>query len=125
MGVIIPKLRQSARNQPCTLNLPSCNHDPATTVLAHLPSPVKGMGNKGDDWHAVFACSNCHHDLDNRVWNEFHTLAAVLRGIQRTQKVWRDMGLIVIAGDVEKPRKPSAKVVSRSSLYQPAPLLKE
>ena len=119
MGVIIPKLRQSAKGQPCTFETEFCNHDPATTVLAHLPSHVKGMGNKSDDWHAAFACSACHDALDQRrirpiesMWFYCH------RALQRTHKIWRDMGLIQIAGDTEKPRKPSKKTVQRSSLYQ-------
>lgn len=109
MGVIVPKLRQSARGQPCTLNFPYCNHDPETTVLAHLPSQVKGMGNKGDDWHAVFACSNCHHDLDNRVYTERDD--TIQRALQRTQRIWFEMGLMSFPA-TEPKRKSMAKVVA-------------
>lgn len=125
MGAIIPKLRASARGQQCTLVLPSCNHDPETTVLAHLPSPVKGMGNKGDDHFAVFACSNCHHDLDHRVWNDFHLQAASLRGLQRTQKYWFDNGYLVIPGVLNTRAKPSPKIMPRKAMSRPRELTGE
>jgi putative nuclease YbcO-like protein len=113
MGVVSKKLRDSARGQECTVRSSYCNHDPETTVLAHLPSEVKGGATKSDDWNACFACSGCHAALDAyRLPVRFYYDA-----LQRTQKIWRDMGLIVIAGDNEKPRKPSAKIVQRSPLY--------
>lgn len=96
MGVISKMLRDSARGQQCTLRLFCCNRDIETTVLAHLPSRVKGMGNKGDDWHAVFACHNCHAELDNRRymidWRE------VLRALQETQKFWFEKGYLRLGG---------------------------
>ncbi|VDS07538.1 hypothetical protein PARHAE_00715 [Paracoccus haematequi] len=59
--------RQNARGRECTLRLPSCNGDPQTTVLAHLRMfGAAGMGQKPDDWFAVFACSACHDSLDRR-----------------------------------------------------------
>lgn len=116
MGAIIPKLRASARGQTCTLQTPFCNHDPETTVLAHLPSEVAGRGTKSDDYHACFSCSGCHLALDQHLLDE-HAGYYVLRALQRTHKIWRDNGLIVIAGDTEKPRKPSTKTVQRSPLY--------
>jgi hypothetical protein len=114
MGVVSKKLRDSARGQECTLRLHCCNENAATTVLAHLPSPVKGMGNKGDDWHAVFACSSCHHALDMRLVPGIERF--IVHALRRTHKIWRDMGLIVIAGDNEKPRKPSSKIMPRRAL---------
>jgi Protein of unknown function (DUF1364) len=96
MGFISQKLRDSARGRDCTLQLPGiCNHDPETTVLAHLRSDVKGVGNKSDDWHACFCCSACHEALDQRphmvmCWH-------VLRALQRTQKYWFEYGYITIA----------------------------
>ena len=59
------KLRNAARGQRCTLRFPHiCNHDPATTVLAHLHDETFGMGMKADDTSAVHACSACHAALD-------------------------------------------------------------
>ncbi len=62
------KLRKSARNQHCHLRLPGvCNHDPETTVLAHIRRGVMaGMGNKPPDICGTFACSACHDVLDRR-----------------------------------------------------------
>ncbi|MGE4799277.1 nuclease domain-containing protein [Yersinia hibernica] len=46
-------LRDSARGQCCTLQIPSiCNGNPETTVLCHLPSSTHGMGYKSDDYWA-------------------------------------------------------------------------
>lgn len=35
-------------------------------MLAHLPSPSKGMGYKSEDWWGVFSCASCHDLLDGR-----------------------------------------------------------
>ncbi|WP_434359862.1 DUF1364 domain-containing protein [Parasalinivibrio latis] len=60
--------REAAKGQPCSLQIPGvCNHDPETTVLAHLPSPMHGMAYKSDDWFAVDCCSACHDVIDGRV----------------------------------------------------------
>ena len=59
--------RASARGKPCALRLDCCNHDPATTVLAHLRCfGWGGMGQKPHDFLAVYACSACHDALDRR-----------------------------------------------------------
>lgn len=113
MGVVSQKLRDSARGQPCTLNFPGCNHNPETTVLAHLPSSVKGMGNKGDDWHAVFACSSCHEALDLRKPADTYWFA--VNALQRTQKIWFEMGLLSVPV-TEAKRKPSSKILPRKPM---------
>lgn len=59
--------RNSAKGQPCTLRLDCCNHDPATTVLAHIRAfGWGGMGQKPHDFLAVYACSACHDCIDRR-----------------------------------------------------------
>ena len=64
---VSPALRASAKGQPCALRLSCCNHDPETTVLAHLRLfGMAGIGEKPDDWCAVFACSACHDAIDRR-----------------------------------------------------------
>jgi hypothetical protein len=66
MGIVSSKLRASAKGQPCALAIPGiCSHDPEQTVLCHLPSEVKGTGNKSDDFFAVLGCSQCHICVDN------------------------------------------------------------
>ena len=59
MKVSSKKLRESARGMDCALRIPgACNHNPETTVLAHLPCGHKGVGMKSPDNMAVFACSS-------------------------------------------------------------------
>lgn len=69
------KLTESARGEPCTLQLPYvCLHmtgkDPEreTTVLAHIRELTlgAGMGIKPPDSAAVYACGSCHDYLDGR-----------------------------------------------------------
>jgi hypothetical protein len=45
-----------------------CNHDPDTTVLAHVRLiGVSGMGMKSPDLLGAWACSACHDVVDRRV----------------------------------------------------------
>lgn len=94
------KLTRAARDQSCTANIaPYCNDDPQTTVLAHAPHIDGGMGTKGPDEWALFACSDCHDIIDGRVTvelSEEEVFICVYRGIQRTQKHFKAMGLIEV-----------------------------
>lgn len=118
MGIVIQKLRDSARGQPCMLRIPHiCNGDPATTVLAHAPSDSKAMGTKSHDFIAVFSCSACHEYVDQnrglRGWREFYWREA----LQRTWAWWVENGYIKIVGDNDdaKPRvRKLSKVVPHS-----------
>lgn len=116
MGIISTKLRNSARGQPCAFQIPGiCNGDPATTVLCHAPSEVKGMGVKSHDFHAAFGCSACHETLDlHRIekWEEYFYW---LRGIQRTQAYWQAKGLLIVPADRTRP-KTSSKIMPRRPL---------
>ena len=101
-NLVSTSLRQSARGQPCSLRLPCCNHDPATTVLAHLRFfSMAGMGHKPPDWFAVYACSACHDAIDRRSdadvsqW-EFEDL---LRALGETLKAHFAAGRLVEGGD--------------------------
>jgi hypothetical protein len=90
------KLRKSARGQNCQVRIHGiCNHNPETTVLAHLNGG--GMGSKHDDLHGAFACSDCHDALDRRthtnLTRDFVRLAH-LEGMVRTQMIWLTMGLV-------------------------------
>lgn len=114
MGVVSTKLRESARGQECTLNFPCCNHNRETTVLAHLPSNVSGMGTKSDDWHAVFACSSCHDALDLRKAEDTYWFA--LNALWQTQRIWFDMGLLKVPV-TEKRKKQSKKIMTRRPLW--------
>ena len=94
------KIRRSARGQDCCVQIyPYCNHDPSTTVLAHINSLDKGFAIKSPDWWAVYACSDCHDVIDGRqntVLKKDEVYAAVMRGIYRTQKRLIEQGLIKI-----------------------------
>ena len=58
-------IRASARGECCTLRLWGCNHDPETTVYAHLRFfSWGGLGAKPHDLLGVYACSECHRALD-------------------------------------------------------------
>ncbi len=91
-------LRDSARGQPCLVRIPGvCNHDPATTILAHINGG--GMGTKTSDLFGAFCCSSCHDVIDGRVkfacdkdmielWHR--------QGVQRTNQYWLDVGLVTL-----------------------------
>lgn len=79
----INKIRQSARGETCTFNIPGiCNHNPETVVLCHAPHPDKGMGYKGPDTWAAYGCSSCHDAMDRR---DFH-----LNSNERIRDYWFD-----------------------------------
>lgn len=91
-------LRDSARGQPCLVRIPGiCNHDPATTVLAHLNGG--GMGTKKSDLFGAFCCSDCHDVIDGRVKVDYLRPFIELmhhEGVERTQQHWLDVGLIAL-----------------------------
>ena len=59
------KKQRSARGQDCVLNIPGvCNHNPETTVLAHVGH--HGSAKRNHDEDAVFCCSACHDAIDYR-----------------------------------------------------------
>jgi hypothetical protein len=61
-------LRKAAQGRPCMVRLPDiCNHNPETTVLAHIRmAGISGMGIKADDLLGAWACSACHDAIDRR-----------------------------------------------------------
>lgn len=95
-------LRESARNQYCTLRLPGhCNGDPETVVLSHLPFGTRGMGIKASDTHACWSCSGCHDALDGRVYLQVDTeilLEQCLRAHAETMARWVEDGLVKVKG---------------------------
>lgn len=95
MKIISKKLRDSARGRNCTLRLSVCNGNPETTVLAHLPCGHKGIGMKGPDMIACFACSNCHAFIDGAQRWEVSAYD-YLRAIAETQMAWIEDGLMVL-----------------------------
>lgn len=75
------KIMNSAKGEDCTLRLVGiCNFNPETTVAAHV-GRVRGVGIKCSDICVVYACSECHREIDshgraeyaddvNRAWEE-------------------------------------------------------
>lgn len=72
-----------------------CNHDPSTTVLAHLRrAGAGGTGLKPPDFLGVWACSCCHDVIDGRVAAEVgegELDGMVLDGLIRTLMALDDM----------------------------------
>lgn len=95
------KLTKAARGQECTIRLhPYCNCNPETTVLAHAPSPDKGMGIKSPDFWGAFACSNCHDIVDFRRRVDIISREEIyhrhIQGVYETLKIQIAMGNIKI-----------------------------
>ncbi|MBH8578773.1 nuclease domain-containing protein [Bisbaumannia pacifica] len=97
-------IRQAARGESCTVEiLGTCNRDPATVVLAHLPDESHGMARKSDDISAAFCCSSCHDVLDGRApWpDQFEASYRewyMRRGMARTWRRLVELGVVTIKG---------------------------
>lgn len=93
------KLRKAARGRECMVRLPGvCNHNPETTVLAHVRlAGVSGMGMKADDLLGAWACSSCHDAIDRRGHLDLerdYVRLAHLEAMVRTIAVLRKEGLV-------------------------------
>jgi hypothetical protein len=118
MGAVIPKLRQSARGQGCTVRIPGvCNGNTETTVLAHLPSGQKAMATKSDDWNACFSCSACHEAIDQHRLSKEDELRTILRALQRTQRIWFVSGLMTFPVTEHRARQ-SEKILARPAHFR-------
>lgn len=91
-------LRRSACGQVCMVRIPRiCNHNPATTILAHLNGG--GAGTKHSDLHGSWCCSSCHDAVDGRISTQYtrdELKLMLLEGMVRTQQAWLDAGLVVL-----------------------------
>lgn len=98
MRVTSKKLRASANGQDCSVRTPGvCNFDPSTTVLAHLPCGQKGMGMKGFDTVAVYACCACHDVLDGRAAGDIDW-QDMPRAIAETHEALIRAGILTVKG---------------------------
>lgn len=98
--IVSKKLRNSARDENCTLQIAGvCNYNPATVSLCHLPDESHGMGRKSDDISAAFGCDMCHSVIDGRVpyiWEDGEKEFYMRRGMVRTWRRWIERGLVKI-----------------------------
>jgi len=64
------KIRQSAKNEECLIELPAvCNYNSETVVWCHENSYAagKGMGLKARDELGAYGCSACHAVYDGQI----------------------------------------------------------
>ena len=91
------KITQSAKGEECQVRIPGvCNHNPETTVFAHLGGG--GMGMKQPDSEGAYCCSACHDVLDLRTKYQRPTLEIRLahhEGAMRTRKILIEKGLLI------------------------------
>lgn len=98
-------MRRAAREQSCTLRLPCCNADPATTVLAHIRRfGWAGTAQKPPDFLAVFACSACHDALDGRADAGLWGFEDLLRALGETLIRQHEAGNLTMKGATDDPR---------------------
>lgn len=75
-----------------------CNHNPETTVLAHIRmAGLSGMGIKADDLLGAWACSSCHDSIDRRSHTDLdrdYVRLAHLEGMARTIAQLRKEGIV-------------------------------
>lgn len=95
--LVSPKLRQSARGRDCTVRWHGCDGGGETTVLAHVPGAGSGVGQKGDDCFAVYACHACHDHLDGRRQPRVPA-EDILRALNETWRIMLAEKLIVVGG---------------------------
>ncbi|GHA15467.1 hypothetical protein GCM10007989_07800 [Devosia pacifica] len=99
-------LRRAAKGQPCTLNFPGiCDHNPETTVLAHVHDESFGKSRKADDTSAVHACYACHSalDLHRHGLADADLYRMLLRALQRTLRRLVETGVVQVPLDQSKP----------------------
>lgn len=92
-------LRKVAQGRDCMVRLPSiCNHNPETTVLAHVRlAGISGMGIKANDLLGAWCCSACHDAIDRRSNMDLdrdYVRLAHLEGMVRTIAQLKKEGLI-------------------------------
>lgn len=131
------KVTRSAQGQPCFLALPGiCNHNPETTVWAHLNGAAfgKGAGVKAHDIAGFPACSDCHfaYDQHKTGLTDAELSQALLRAVVNSWVMLIERGIVIVPLDAEtplmdrpvKPRKPAdqrKKIASRPFNRKPKP----
>lgn len=96
------KIRQSARGEQCTINLPGvCNFDADTVCWCHSNryEHGKGMGLKAKDEHGAYGCSECHATYDRQKKRPDHLSLdnveeAFTMAMVKSRQILKDKGLI-------------------------------
>lgn len=100
MAIVSRKIRSSARDEDCTLNIVGhCLYTTETTVFCHLPDETSGMGRKSDDISGCYGCHKCHEVIDRRVWDqEFEERRDwyLRRAQTRTMRRLIEKGIVVV-----------------------------
>lgn len=110
MRIVSKQLRDSARDESCTLRLIGCLPGNDTVVLCHAPGTgMKGTGMKSPDHFAMYGCQNCHDIIDGRKGfrmtktlnsnsGQFWDYSDIVRAVCETQMRMIEKGLIKITG---------------------------
>jgi len=96
------KIRQSARGEDCTINLPGvCNYNPETVCWCHSNRSEhgKGMGLKAKDEHGAYGCYDCHMVYDRQRKRPEHLSLdnveeAFTMAMMKSRQILKDKGLI-------------------------------
>ena len=96
------KIRQSARGEDCTINLPGvCNYNPESVVWCHSNRSEhgKGMGLKAKDEHGAYGCYDCHMVYDRQRKRPEHLSLdnveeAFTMAMMKSRQILKDKGLI-------------------------------
>lgn len=89
--LVSKRIRDFAKGQPCTMQLPGCDGGGETTVLCHVRRfGYAGMAQKPHDTWAYHGCARCHamQEIGNAGDDD------LLRAISITQSRLIDAGLI-------------------------------
>jgi len=92
MKIVSKKIRESARNEDCTLRVSSHCQDGESVVFCHLNSNYKGTGIKSPDLFGVYGCYRCHAELDSGIVDAEDQL----RALMETQMKLFEKGLIKV-----------------------------
>lgn len=97
-------LLNKARGQQCTAMIEGvCNHNPDTTVAAHIQLPGMGkMGGKTHDLHTAWVCSACHDAIDGRSYNTLERDFVRYRAYEAVLRT--QLRLFASLGEVEKKK---------------------
>lgn len=96
----VSKLTKEAKGRECQARLFGvCNHNPETTVLAHIrKAGITGIGKKANDILGAWLCYNCHMAIDGQMKTSYtkeelekeHYLAAIktINILIQEDKIW-------------------------------------